>query len=72
MAHEDITAAPAPAQGPIVADLIVGPTVESAGAGATAVHLCPIAAGTLATVLIQIQTAAWECLASACTQQRGI
>lgn len=72
VAHADTTADLAPAQGPTVADLTVGLTAESADAGAIAAHQCLTAAGTLATVLIQIQTAAWECLASACTPQRGI
>lgn len=49
VAHADIIADLAPAQGPIVADLIVGPTVESAVAGVIAARPCPTAAGTLAT-----------------------
>lgn len=49
MAHADTIAGLAPAQGPIDADLIVGPTVESADAGAIAAHQCPTAAGTSAT-----------------------
>lgn len=63
MAHVDTIAALAPAQGPTAAGLTVGPTVESAGAGAIAARLCPTAAGTLATALIQIQTVAWVCSA---------
>lgn len=62
MAHADTIADLGPAQGPIVADLTVGPTVESAGEGAIAAHPCPTAAGTLATARIQIQTVAWACL----------
>lgn len=62
-AHAGTTAVLDPARGPIVGDLTVGPTVGSAGAGATAAHPCPTAAGTLATGLIQTQTVAWECLA---------
>lgn len=49
MAHADTIADLGPAQGPIVADLTVGPTVESAGEGAIAAHPCPTAAGTSAT-----------------------
>ena len=48
-AHAGTTAVLDPARGPIVGDLTVGPTVGSAGAGATAAHPCPTAAGTLAT-----------------------
>lgn len=62
VAHGDAIAGLAPGQGPIVADLTVGPTVESAGAGAIAAHQCPTAAGTLATALIQTQTVVLECL----------
>lgn len=62
MAQKDTIADLAPAQGPIVADLTVGPTVENAGAGAIAGHQCPTAAGIAAIVLIQTQTVAWECL----------
>lgn len=46
--HVDTIADRAPAQGPIVADLTVGPTVESADAGATVAHQCPTAVDTLA------------------------
>lgn len=62
-AHGDTTADPAPDHGPIITDLTVGPTAESVGAEATAIHPCPIVGGTLATVLIQIRIAAWESLA---------
>lgn len=47
-AHAGTTVDLAPAQGPIVVDLTVGPTVESAGAEATVAPPCLIAAGTLA------------------------
>lgn len=49
VAHADTIADLAPAHGPIVADLTVGPTVESAGEGAIAAPPCPTAAGTSAT-----------------------
>lgn len=61
--HAGTTAGLAPAQGHIGDDLAVGPTVESVDAEATVAHPCPIAAGTSATVQIQIPTVAWECLA---------
>lgn len=51
-AHGDTTADPAPDHGPIITDLTVGPTVESVGAEATAIHPCPIVGGTLATVYV--------------------
>jgi len=50
VAQKDTIADLAPAQGPIVADLTVGPTVENAGAGAIAGHQCPTAAGIAAIV----------------------
>lgn len=62
-ARGDIIAALAPARGPIAAGLTAARTAESAGAGATAAPRCLTDAGTSATALIQIQTAAWECLA---------
>lgn len=49
VAHGDTIADLDPAQGPTAADLTVGPTVESAGAGVIAAHRCPTAAGTSAT-----------------------
>lgn len=63
VAHADTIADLAPARGPIIADLTVGPTAESADAGAIAAHPCPTVAGTLETALIQTQTVAWEYLA---------
>lgn len=51
-AHGDTTADPAPDHGPIITDLTVGPTAESVGAEATAIHPCPIVGGTLATVYV--------------------
>lgn len=47
-AHGGTIADRAPARGPIAADLTVGPTVESAGAGVTVARRCPTAAGTSA------------------------
>lgn len=62
-AHAGTTVDLAPAQGPIVADLTVGPIVGSAGAEAIVAPPCLIAAGTSATELIPTPTPAWECLA---------
>lgn len=45
-AHAGTTADLAPAQGPIVAALAVGPIAESVDVEAIAAHPCPIAAGT--------------------------
>lgn len=56
--HADTIADRAHAQGPAVVVLAAGHTVGSVGAGVTAVHPCPTAAGTLATGPIQIQTVA--------------
>lgn len=62
VAPANTTADRALAPDPVIDDLAAGPTAESVDAGATVTHPCPTAAGTSATVLIQIQTAAWECL----------
>lgn len=53
MAHADATVVPAPAPGLTAGVLAADPTTAaSAGAGATAVLLCPSAAGTSAIVYV--------------------